>query len=455
MSLIHLSPLDGRYQDKVSLLQPIFSEFGLMRYRLQVEMAWLIFICEHPAFEEVQKLDKTQVDALQAIYHQFSLAEAEMIKQIEKTTNHDVKAIEYYIQEKLTKLQLSQLIPFVHFACTSEDINNLSYALMLKEGRTKILPYLRQLIETFEHLATATATHAMLSRTHGQAASPTTLGKEMQNFAYRLHRQFLQLQDIPMLGKFNGAVGNYNAHVIAYPNANWLQISEEFVKSLGLTWNPYTTQIEPHDYIAEVLQNLTRANTILIQANRDIWGYISLSYFTQQKVAQETGSSTMPHKVNPIDFENSEGNLGLANAIAQHLAEKLPISRWQRDLTDSTLLRNLGTVFGYSLLAYQSCLKGLQKLNANPKYMEQELNQHWEVLGEAVQTVLRRYGHHDAYEQLKAFTRGENITEQGLKTFIGQLNLPKEVIQTLLTLTPNTYIGLATLLANKEKISWD
>ncbi|MCG8414279.1 MAG: adenylosuccinate lyase [Pseudomonadales bacterium] len=443
--LLAISPMDGRYRSKCEPLAPYFSEFGLMRYRVMVEARWLQQLADCPGIPELASLSADQVQALEDLHLNFSLADAERVKVIESETNHDVKAIEYFIKEKLEdSANLSQHLEFVHFACTSEDINNLAYGLMVDQGRTRILlPYMQQLIDNIKEKAREYADQPMLSRTHGQPASPTTVGKEFANVAYRLQRQLQQLTDTPVLGKINGAVGNYNAHLSAYPDVDWPTLANEFVDSLGLQWNPYTTQIEPHDYLAEIFDSVSRFNTVLIDFSRDIWSYIAINYFRQKTVAGEVGSSTMPHKVNPIDFENAEGNLGLANAVMQHLASKLPVSRWQRDLTDSTLLRNMGTGLAQSYLAYQSLSKGLGKLELNPDAIDADIDSCWEILAEPVQTVMRRYGIEQPYEKLKALTRGKGISQAALHDFISGLDLPEQARQDLLQLTPRTYLGNA------------
>ena len=448
-ALTALSPLDGRYAKKMMPLRDTLSEYGLIKQRLHVEIQWLITLCQLEQLPELRKLSASEVNQLTAIEAHFNLEAASRIKTIEATTNHDVKAVEYYIRQHLEpNPQLQHLVPFIHFACTSEDINNLAYGLMLKEARQNVLlPSMQALINDVDAIAKALANQPLLSRTHGQAATPTTMGKEFANVALRLERQCQQFSANPILGKCNGAVGNFNAHYAAYPELNWPQICQQFVESLGLQWNPLTTQIEPHDAVAEYLQTLTRFNTILIDLNRDIWSYISNGFFKQKTIQDEVGSSTMPHKVNPIDFENSEGNLGIANALCTHLANKLPISRWQRDLTDSTVLRNLSLCLGYSELAYQSARKGLSKLEANPEQMLTDLNAHPEVLAEAIQTVMRRHGIADAYEQLKAFTRGQPMNTTMLSEFIDQLQLAAEVKAQLQTLTVETYLGCASELA--------
>jgi len=442
-----ISPLDGRYAAKIDPLREIFSEYGLIERRLYVEVRWLQKLSSNPGIVEVESFDQAATDHLQAIIDAFDLDAAQAIKAIERTTNHDVKAIEYFLKDSLqTNAALAQASEFVHFACTSEDINNLSHALMLRDGIPVIAHEMRAIITAIDALATQYSDLSMLSRTHGQTASPTTLGKEMANVSARLRRQLAGVESITPLGKFNGAVGNFNAHLSAYPDINWPQLSQEFVESLGLEWNPMTTQIEPHDYMAELFQAISRFNTILIDFDRDIWSYISLGYFKQRTIEGEIGSSTMPHKVNPIDFENSEGNLGLANAILAHLSEKLPMSRWQRDLTDSTVLRNMGVGFGYSLLAYTATLKGISKLEVNPSRLAEDLDNSWEVLAEPIQTVMRRYGIPEPYEKLKALTRGQAITRETLHTFITTLELPKETKTQLLALTPANYVGLAKQL---------
>ncbi len=448
-ALTALSPLDGRYASKVEALRPIFSEFGLMHRRVQVEIAWLLALAADPQITELPAFGADQVATLKAIADHFSVADGERIKAIEATTNHDVKAVEYFIKEKIgADASLAQAKEFVHFACTSEDINNLSYALMLRDARSQVLlPQLDAVIAKLREIAHTNAALPLLSRTHGQTASPSTLGKEIANVVARLERQRRQLATVEISGKINGAVGNYNAHAITYPEIDWRAFSQHFVESLGLDFNAYTTQIEPHDGVAEYCDAVRRANIILIDLARDIWGYISLGYFKQTLKAGEVGSSTMPHKVNPIDFENAEGNFGLANALLGHFAEKLPISRWQRDLTDSTVLRALGTAFGHSLVALESLKKGLGKLNVNAERIAADLDNSWEVLAEAVQTVMRRYGLPEPYEQLKALTRGHGITRDSMREFIGGLDLPAEAKQRLLELTPGSYIGLAVALA--------
>ena len=450
-ALTALSPLDGRYASKVEALRPIFSEFGLMHRRVQVEIEWLLALAAEPKIAELPPFDAAQIATLKAIADHFSVADGERIKAIEATTNHDVKAVEYFIKEKIgADAGLAQAKEFVHFACTSEDINNLSYALMLRDARQQVLlPQLDAVIAGLRELAHTNAALPLLSRTHGQTASPSTLGKEVANVVARLERQRKQLVAVEVSGKINGAVGNYNAHVITYPELDWQGFSRRFVESLGLDYNAYTTQIEPHDNVAEYCDAVRRANIILIDLARDIWGYISLGYFKQTLKAGEVGSSTMPHKVNPIDFENAEGNFGLANALLGHFAEKLPISRWQRDLTDSTVLRALGTAFGHTLVALESLKKGLGKLNINAERIAADLDTSWEVLAEAVQTVMRRYGLPQPYEQLKALTRGHGITRDSMREFIAGLELPADAKQHLLELTPAGYIGLAKRLAKE------
>lgn len=449
-ALTALSPVDGRYGSKAESLREHFSEFGLIRARVTVEIRWLQRLAELPGISEVPALSSAASDFLDRLVNEFSEADAQRIKEIERTTNHDVKAVEYFIKEKIeAQPELHAITEFVHFACTSEDINNLSHGLMLQGGLSTLLPVMHEVADSIAQLAERHAELSMLSRTHGQTASPTTLGKEMANVAYRLRRQLKQIESAEILGKINGAVGNYNAHLTTYPDVDWEANAQTFVESLGLTFNPYTTQIEPHDYIAELFDAVCRFNTILIDFDRDVWGYISLGYFKQKTVAGEIGSSTMPHKVNPIDFENSEGNLGLANAILGHLAQKLPISRWQRDLTDSTVLRNLGVGMAYGLIAYQASLKGIGKLEANPERLAEDLDSSWEVLAEPIQTVMRRYGIEKPYEKLKELTRGKRIDQAGFAAFIDTLALPDEVKAELKALTPATYIGNAVDQAHK------
>lgn len=444
-ALTALSPVDGRYGSKTMALREHFSEYGLIRARVIVEVRWLERLSEHEQIEEVPPLSSAARQFLDQLINDFSVEQAERVKTIERTTNHDVKAIEYFLKEAFEgHAELEAISEFVHFACTSEDINNLSHALMLRAGLDNVLlPAMREIVEAVTTLSQAHAEQPMLSRTHGQTASPTTLGKEMANVVYRLRRQLKQIESIEMLGKINGAVGNYNAHLAAYPEIDWAENARVFIERLGLSFNPYTTQIEPHDYIAEFFDSVCRFNTILIDFDRDVWGYISLGYFKQRTVEGEIGSSTMPHKVNPIDFENSEGNLGLANAILGHLAQKLPISRWQRDLTDSTVLRNLGVGLAHGLIAYQATLKGISKLESNPARLNGDLDQSWEVLAEPVQTVMRRYGIEKPYEKLKALTRGRQIDQQGFAEFIDTLALPEDVKTRLKAMTPASYTGNA------------
>ncbi|OCG43866.1 adenylosuccinate lyase [Gilliamella sp. Choc4-2] len=444
-SLTALSPIDGRYGDKTIELRTIFSEYGLLKYRVQVEIRWLQKLASQAEILEVPALSQLALDHLNKIIEQFNKKDALRIKEIEKTTNHDVKAVEYFLKEKVsTNEELRAINEFIHFACTSEDINNLSYALMLKTAKDTILvPYWKKVIDKIVSQAKVHRDIPLLSRTHGQPATPSTVGKEFANVAYRLQRQLNQLESIEILGKANGATGNYNAHIAAYPEVNWHKFSKEFVNSLGLKWNPYTTQIEPHDYIAEFFDCVARFNTIMIDFNRDVWGYIALNHFKQKTIAGEIGSSTMPHKVNPIDFENSEGNLGIANAIMGHLGSKLPISRWQRDLSDSTVLRNLGVGIGYAIIAYQSTLKGLNKLEVNYDHLLEELNCNWEVLAEPIQTVMRRYSIEKPYEKLKEFTRGKRVNAKEIKQFIDSLDLPEIEKTRLKQLMPANYIGYA------------
>ena len=449
-ALTALSPVDGRYGAKAAALREHFSEFGLIRARVIVEVRWLQRLAEHGQIVEVPPLSAEATAFLEQLIRDFSVDDAERIKEIERTTNHDVKAVEYFLKEKIAgQAELNAVTEFIHFACTSEDINNLSYGVMLADGLKAMLPTMHEVADEIAKLAIAHAGQPMLSRTHGQTASPTTLGKEMANVAYRLKRQLKQIESVEILGKINGAVGNYNAHLSAYPDVDWAANAEEFIESLGLDWNPYTTQIEPHDYIAELYDAIARFNTILIDLDRDIWGYISLGYFKQKTVAGEIGSSTMPHKVNPIDFENSEGNLGIANAVMDHLAGKLPISRWQRDLTDSTVLRNMGVGMAYSMIAYQATLKGLSKLQINPERLAADLDDAWEVLAEPIQTVMRRYGVESPYEKLKALTRGQRITREALETFVETLEIPAEAKAELQALSPATYIGNAIAQAKR------
>ncbi|MFZ5657601.1 MAG: adenylosuccinate lyase [Pseudomonadota bacterium] len=449
--LLALSPLDGRYAGKVDALRPIFSEFGLIKARVKVEVEWLVALAAEPAITELPAFSDAAAARLRAFADGLTAQDAARVKEIERTTNHDVKAVEYLIKERLKDdAELAPSLEFVHFACTSEDINNLSYALMLREAREEVLlPRLRELIAKLRGMAHAHAELPMLSRTHGQTASPTTVGKEIANVVARLERQREVLEALPMPGKINGAVGNYNAHLAAYPDVDWHAFSQRFVESLGLAWQPYTTQIEPHDGVAEIADAMKRIGTICIDLCRDVWGYISLGYFKQAVKAGEVGSSTMPHKVNPIDFENAEGNFGIANALFEHFAAKLPISRWQRDLTDSTVLRALGTAFGHALIGFDALMRGLGKLSANPERLAADLDAAWEVLAEAVQTVMRRYGLPQPYEQLKALTRGHGISEEAMRGFIAGLELPAEAKQRLVEMTPATYIGRAATLARE------
>ena len=444
-SLTAVSPVDGRYGRKTENLRPIFSEFGLIRHRVLVEVRWLQALAAHADIAEVSALSDHANSILNGVVENFSEEDAQRVKNIERTTNHDVKAVEYFLKEKVAgNDELEAISEFFHFACTSEDINNLAYALMLREARGQLLlPQMDEVIRSVTALAHQTADMPMLSRTHGQPASPTTLGKEMANVVHRLRHQREQVAAVKLMGKINGAVGNYNAHMIAYPEIDWPAFARQFVTDLGLDWNSYTIQIEPHDYIAELFDAIARHNVVLIDFARDLWSYISLAYFKQRTVAGEVGSSTMPHKVNPLDFENAEGNLGLANAIFDHLAMKLPVSRWQRDLTDSTVLRNLGVGVAHSVIAYDSLLRGIGKLEANPQRLLEDLDATWEVLAEAVQTVMRRYGVEQPYEKLKELTRGKGISAASLKTFIDGLDIPENARQELARLTPATYIGNA------------
>ena len=444
-SLLAISPLDGRYKSKCEDLAPYFSEFALMRYRVFVEVKWLQKLSEHDLIDDLHVISDRGAEYLDDLIENFSIADAQRIKEIEATTNHDVKAVEYFIKEKFEdNAELSNQLEFVHFACTSEDINNLAYALMLRDGRDKVmLDQMREIETRLAQLAKDFADQPMLCRTHGQSASPSTVGKEFANVVHRLRRQIAQIESNEILGKFNGAVGNYNAHLTAYPDIDWQANAQEFVEGLGLSWNPYTTQIEPHDYVAELFAAVCRFNTVLIDFDRDIWAYISLGYFKQRTVAGEVGSSTMPHKVNPIDFENSEGNLGLANAIMSHLCEKLPISRWQRDLTDSTVLRNIGTGLAHSLIAYRATMKGVGKLELNAKTIDDDIDSCWEILAEPIQTVMRRYRIEKPYEKLKELTRGKQINQQSVQDFVQTLTIPEAAKQELLQLTPRKYLGNA------------
>ena len=448
--LTALSPLDGRYHSKVDSLRAVFSEFGLIQRRVQVEVAWLKALSECAQIPEVPPLSAEAAALLDELVDRFSEQDAADIKSIEATTNHDVKAVEYFLKSKVeTSEELAAISEFIHFGCTSEDINNLSHALMIRDGHVVLTQQFQAVSNSLADLARQHAEQPMLSRTHGQSATPTTLGKEIANVVARLRRQHGALNAIRPLGKMNGAVGNYNAHSVAYPDVDWAQLSHDFVESLSIEWNPYTTQIEPHDYMAEYFDAMARMNQILVDFARDIWAYISLGYFKQRVIEGEVGSSTMPHKVNPIDFENAEGNFGLANALLRHLAEKLPVSRWQRDLTDSTVLRNMGVATGYTLLALVSLQRGIGKLEVSPEPIESDLDAAWEVLGEAVQTVMRRYGVPEPYEKLKALTRGQRLDPDSLKTFIQALEIPPEAQEQLLKLTPRDYTGQAALLARE------
>lgn len=448
-TLTNISPLDGRYAEKVDEFRPIFSEFGLIYYRLTIEIRWLQTLSKERKIKQLQKFTRVENQFLEALIDEFDTDEAEKVKAFEAKTNHDVKAVEYYLKEKFREHPtLSDVSEMIHFACTSEDINNIAHGIMLNHAKhTVMLPMIESLYQTLVKFAEEYADIPMLSRTHGQPASPTTVGKEFANFAARLDTQARTFAQTPITGKINGAVGNYNAHVLAYPDVGWRKLSKHFVESLGLDWNEYTTQIEPHDQIAALLHSMARVNTILIDLARDFWGYISLGYFNQKIKEDEVGSSTMPNKVNPIDFENAEGNLGIANCLIHHFAEKLPCSRWQRDLTDSTVLRNLGTIFSHSLLAYKSLMKGFDKLVINIDALNQDLYNNWEVLAEAIQTMMRKHGIEAPYEQLKALTRGKEIDQQTLRIFIDNLHLPEDVKTQLKALTPQTYIGLAKELA--------
>lgn len=448
-ALSAVSPIDGRYAEKTAPLRGIFSEFGLIKRRVLVEVRWLQQLAAHPGIPEVPPLSDKAHAVLESLLEAFGEPDAQRIKAIEGVTNHDVKAVEYFLKERFAgNAELEAIAEFVHFACTSEDINNLSHGLMLRDGvQAVLLPAMQNIAEALVALAHANADVPMLSRTHGQTASPTTMGKELANVAARLQRQLEQLARIEFLGKINGAVGNYNAHISAYPNVDWPANAKAFVHALGLAYNPFTTQIEPHDYMAELFDVIARFNTILLDFNRDVWGYISLGYFRQKTVAGEVGSSTMPHKVNPIDFENAEGNLGLANAVFGHMAAKLPVSRWQRDLTDSTVLRNMGVGFGYSLIAYQACLKGIGKLELNPQRLHEDLDNSWEVLAEPIQTVMRRHGIEQPYEKLKELTRGQAMTQEVIQAFVESLAIPESARKELLALRPDTYIGNAAAQA--------
>jgi len=450
-SLMAISPLEGRYQEKVSGLRPIFSEYGLIKFRVTVEIRWLQMLSDHANLPELPRLTHHANAVLESIIENFSEQDAQRIKHIESGINHDVKAVEYFIKERIeNNTELQAIHEFIHFGCTSEDINNLSYGLMLDTSRKQcILPALDELLLLLKHLAHTYADLPMLSRTHGQAATPTSVGKEIANVICRLQRQIEQMNNTLILGKMNGASGNFNAFLVAYPDVDWQQLTKNFVCKLGLNWNPYTTQIEPHDYMSELFSVLSRINTILIDFNRDMWGYISINYFKLKTISNEVGSSTMPHKVNPIDFENAEGNLGIANALFEHMSSKLPISRWQRDLSDSTVLRNIGVAFGHTLLAYQSTCKGLSKVTPNLDVIAADLDHHWEILAEPIQTILRRYKVNEAYEKLKSFSRGKKLTKESLHQFIIELPLPKEVKKQLLELTPGNYLGYAEDLAKR------
>ncbi|MBD3610748.1 MAG: adenylosuccinate lyase [Gammaproteobacteria bacterium] len=444
-SLTAISPVDGRYGRVTEDLRPIFSEYGLIRHRVLVEVRWLQMLSQHEGIPEVALLSPSANKLLDGIVENFSEEDAQRVKNIERTTNHDVKAVEYFLKEKIEgNAELEKVSEFIHFACTSEDINNLSHGLMLREARSQvILPMMDEVIDAISRLAHEYAEQPMLSRTHGQPASPSTVGKEFANVAFRLKRQREQLMMVPLLGKINGAVGNYNAHLSAYPDVDWANTANQFVTSLGLDWNAYTIQIEPHDYIAEMFDAIARFNTVLLDFDRDVWGYISMGFFKQKTIAGEVGSSTMPHKVNPIDFENSEGNLGLANAIFDHLAAKLPVSRWQRDLTDSTVLRNLGVGVAHSVMAYKASLKGIGKLELNTATLDADLDNNWEVLAEPIQTVMRRYGIEKPYEKLKELTRGTKVDKATMQAFVAKLDIPDEAKQRLMEMTPGSYIGNA------------
>ena len=444
-ALTAISPVDGRYQNKTDVLRPIFSEYGLFRYRVLVEVEWLKKLSKNSSIKEIESFPASSTSLLNNIKDNFSIVDAERIKEIEKTTNHDMKAVEYFIREKIqSDSKLKNISQFIHFACTSEDINNLSYALMLKDARESILvPKLQKLVTILEKMSADYSSTPMISRTHGQTASPTTLGKEMAVYVHRLNRQNNQLKNIELLGKLNGAVGNYNAHFSAYPDIDWMALSSEFVEELELTWNPLTTQIESHDYMAEYFHVLIRSNTILIDLCRDLWGYISLGYFKLKLIKGEVGSSTMPHKINPIDFENSEGNFGFANSLLEHLAMKLPTSRWQRDLTDSTVLRNTGVGIAHSVIALDACIAGLSKIDVDTEIINQDLENSWEVLTEAIQTVMRCYNIEGAYEKLKEISRGNEISRETLHNFIEKLDIPNDAKSRLKNLTPSNYLGNA------------
>ena len=452
-ALTAISPVDGRYQNKTDVLRPIFSEYGLFRFRVLVEIEWLKKLSKNPNIKEIESFSASSISLLDNIKNNFSIDDAKQIKKIEKITNHDMKAVEYFIREKIqSDPKLKNVSQFIHFACTSEDINNLSYALMLKDARENILlPKLQKLIIILQEMSDSYASIPMLSRTHGQIASPTTLGKEMAIYVYRALRQMKQFENIELLGKLNGAVGNFNAHFAAYPDINWMSLSKEFVEKLGLTWNPYTTQIESHDYMAEYFHTLARTNTILIDLCRDLWGYISLGYFNLKPIKGEVGSSTMPHKVNPIDFENAEGNFGIADSIFEHLAMKLPTSRWQRDLSDSTVLRNAGVGIAHTIIAFDSTVAGLSKIDINKDVIHEDLKDSWEVLTEPIQTVMRRYNIDNAYEKLKKLSRGQKINKEILHNFIEQLDIPDDAKSRLKELNPSNYLGNAEIQAKSIK----
>ncbi len=452
-ALTAISPVDGRYQNKADVLRPIFSEYGLFRFRVLVEIEWLKKLSKNPNIKEIESFSANSISLLDNIKNNFSIDDAKQIKKIEKITNHDMKAVEYFIREKIqSDPKLKNVSQFIHFACTSEDINNLSYALMLKDARENILlPKLQKLIIILQEMSDSYASIPMLSRTHGQTASPTTLGKEMAIYVYRALRQMKQFENIELLGKLNGAVGNFNAHFAAYPEINWMSLSKEFIGELGLTWNPYTTQIESHDYMAEYFHTLARTNTILIDLCRDLWGYISLGYFNLKPIKGEVGSSTMPHKVNPIDFENAEGNFGIADSIFEHLAMKLPTSRWQRDLSDSTVLRNAGVGIAHTIIAFDSTVAGLSKIDINKDVIHEDLKDSWEVLTEPIQTVMRRYNIDNAYEKLKKLSRGQKINKEILHNFIEQLDIPDDAKSRLKELNPSNYLGNAEIQAKSIK----
>ena len=452
-ALTAISPVDGRYQNKTDVLRPIFSEYGLFRFRVLVEIEWLKKLSKNPNIKEIESFSASSISLLDNIKNNFSIDDAKQIKKIEKITNHDMKAVEYFIREKIqSDPKLKNVSQFIHFACTSEDINNLSYALMLKDARENILlPKLQKLIIILQEMSDSYASIPMLSRTHGQTASPTTLGKEMAIYVYRALRQMKQFENIELLGKLNGAVGNFNAHFAAYPDINWMSLSKEFIEELGLTWNPYTTQIESHDYMAEYFHTLARTNTILIDLCRDLWGYISLGYFNLKPIKGEVGSSTMPHKVNPIDFENAEGNFGIADSIFEYLAMKLPTSRWQRDLSDSTVLRNAGVGIAHTIIAFDSTVAGLSKIDINKDVIHEDLEDSWEVLTEPIQTVMRRYNIDNAYEKLKELSRGQKINKEILRNFIEQLDIPDDAKSRLKELNPSNYLGNAEIQAKSIK----